>query len=81
MKENSTKLIVVSVDDLVFLECFKLAHGATRNIRLFIGRMGTKSSWFALRVINCSSMTFNKFHTIGVDDAMILAANTKVVGD
>lgn len=71
----------MSINNLVFLEGFKLTHGATRNIRLLIRRVGTKTSWFALWVINSSSMTFNELHTVSVDDAMILAANSKVVGD
>ena len=68
LQENLLQLLSVGVDDLVFLECFQSTQRSTGNVVL--GSL----LWISL-------MTFDKVNLVGVDDAVILAADSEIVGN
>lgn len=69
----------MSIDDLVFLESFELAQGAARDVAylVFVGDP-------ALRVLGLdhgSRLAVDEVDFVSVNDAVVLALNSEVVGD
>jgi hypothetical protein len=81
LEEDLLQLLSVGVDYLVFLESFKCAKRASRSVaRLVVTKVTVFFCWLALLVLD-SGGAFNEVDSVSVDDAVISASDSEVIGD
>ena len=81
LQEDLAELVVVRVDDLIFLEGLELAHGGARDVTLLVVTgVVPEARLTATFVVNGGSVPLDKFHAVGVDDAVVLGLDAEIVG-
>ena len=79
LEEDLLQLLGVGVDDLVFLESFKGTKGASGGVASTVVT-GILDDVFVFVWVS-SGLPFDEVDSVGVDDAVVAATDSEVVGD
>jgi len=71
----------MGINDFVFLEGFKCAKRSSRDVASLVIIAYISCDTLSILVFYHCSWSFDKVYSVGVNDAMVLAAYSEVVGD